>query len=37
MIWTMMSQKGGNEKCYQKSLEDIILMSAWAKWGQQGL
>lgn len=31
VIWTMMSQRGGDEKCYQKLLEDIILMG-----GQNG-
>lgn len=31
VIWTMMSKRGGDEKCYQKLLEDIILMS-----GQNG-
>ena len=31
VIWTMMSQRGGDEKSYQKLLEDIILMG-----GQNG-
>ena len=27
VIWTMMSKRGGDEKCYQNLLEDIILMN----------
>lgn len=26
VIWTMLSQREGYEKCYQKLLEDIILI-----------